>query len=167
MTLTITDAAGNEVQALALNENGWPTLNAATGTAAYPLTVRVDIANPGTATKLQVDFGAQGSAARFGFPERVDGSFCGTVTYGDSSVVIANPSTYNHTAEICWAPSELGATYSWQVPIHPSATAELTVSAQLIGATSGTSMAEASVQIPEEQVRPVIFIPGISGSYLD
>ncbi len=171
--LRITDTAGNDVSALALNDDGWPALNADTDAVANPITVTVTLRCPEDAATACDDafsftISSDGDQARF-LPYAT--TFRETTVDGPSNVLncVADPSptdldqnSYTAYTAACSSVSlSAGSTltFTWSLWIQPSEATELNVITNF-----NSSTVEKPLAIPQAQIHPVVFVHGILGS---
>ncbi|NOK63563.1 MAG: hypothetical protein GFH27_549281n430 [Chloroflexi bacterium AL-W] len=161
LDLTVTDSAGQTVDALALNSDGWPATNAATGAVANPITVTMTISNTTDAPVTynpQLIIGERDGPARFyvfdqpGSPQclpRVE-SFS-TTFFEDSCSAHLDPGR--------------ARTFTWGLWIQPSDTVTLSVTAALReGSDPPIATRTRTVDIPQAAIHPLVFLPGLGAT---
>ncbi|HEY4691334.1 MAG TPA: hypothetical protein VIK33_18645, partial [Anaerolineae bacterium] len=162
--LEVTDSRGNPVRALALNEEGWPMLNASTTitTSANPLTVTVRLRHlTGAVEAGRLDFSIlSNSGGRFYVYAAERGSqsnFCGDTPSSGFST-----SVHQASCNDSLAPGE-AVEHRWHVWVQPSDAATLEFTS-VWTAGPRESSDTTTVQVPLAQIHPVVFLHGILGS---
>lgn len=175
LALRVTDATGNAVSALATNEAGWPIINATTQGIAGPIQVKATLTNTSDALRpfrLNLTFNSPDSdptPTRFYIvsspsfdcvPQRID----------YHNLDPPSGSTFSYVGYETLCNVNVGATQSrdlvWEVWMQPSTAGSLHISALEDSYPDNTSEAEASIQVPEASIRPVVFVPGIVGTFV-
>jgi hypothetical protein len=170
ISVTLTDAQGQRVRRLSLNDNDWPLYNAANATAfANPVTVTVTITNTGLTNRVLspvVKIGSQDpdTSSRF-FPLEIPARCSGT---GEGETY-----SYNFYEPFCTgvnlAPG-MSFQYQWEVWVQPSSEYYLRFGAEL-STTSTSEPVAANTQamtylgVPRANIRPMIVVPGFIGSW--
>ncbi|GAB4180485.1 MAG: hypothetical protein Fur005_43030 [Roseiflexaceae bacterium] len=168
LTFTVTDANGQPVSGLALNEDGWPSLNASgSGAIANPLTVTAIVANPTQQTQsflVEVEIGQAiaGTDRRF-VPYDIP-----TSCIENNKITTAQ--TYHFVRVTCLT-SNLQAngslSYQWRVWVQPSLATNILFKARMTYlSTTLIDQETADITVPKANIRPVILAPGFLGSGL-
>ncbi|HEU4322038.1 MAG TPA: hypothetical protein VFS21_02715 [Roseiflexaceae bacterium] len=165
--VSITDADGKPVQALKANAEGWPVLNAAGGAIANPLTVKVTVEAATQADTLLDLFPNTGTNLRF-YVEAAPKECSPRVTNRHPT----NTFSFYEYSDLCAATSNPGQTrtLTWKVWVQPSQAAKLLVRAWLVPTSPEQSPVSQlrQVDIPKTSItKPLVFIPGVTGSFLD
>jgi pimeloyl-ACP methyl ester carboxylesterase len=163
ISISTTDAEGQPVEALALNGDGWPTVNAANGAAANPITVTVTVTNTSTLPTIynpKVSFGSPENKARFYIFSTPPELLCPSPEEAFSYT--------SYPADCGTGVLQPGASIAlhWNVWVQPSLASTLVVSASLLLDDGETVLAQAqdSLEVPEASIHQVVFIHGILGS---
>lgn len=157
--LSITDAAGQDVRALKLNEEGWPSLNAATNTVANPITVTMTINNISANDQIfvpQIQFGSSNNQARF------------YIFDSPPTCELYPEFSYTEVSKSCFieVTSESSQILTWGIWVQPSLTSTLVISSSLVF-DSPNKVIRAPIRrldIPQASINPVVFVHGILGS---
>ncbi|NJO81305.1 MAG: hypothetical protein HC828_00170 [Blastochloris sp.] len=169
LDLTVTDSAGQTVDALALNSDGWPATNAATGAVANPITVTVTFDPSVVETDfdtLQLRLGSLDEEQRFYTDFTGEGDL-GCAEPSIEPYAPGNGYSYRYYLLQCdlrAEPPQL-LTIQRQIWIQPSAATTMPISARVFNLQSGTEVVtEASVAIPEAAIHPIVFLPGLGAT---
>ncbi|MEM8534243.1 MAG: PKD domain-containing protein, partial [Chloroflexota bacterium] len=169
LDLTVTDSASQSVEALALNSDGWPAINAATGAAANPITVTVTF-DPSETERdfdtLRLWIGSEDTEQRFytGFAGEQD------VDCFPPGIIAHDSSQYSYEeyvlrCDLFYAVSPNVRTIQRQIWVQPSTATVLPITATLIDLESGTEVtARVDVDIPEAAIHPLVFLPGLGAT---
>ena len=158
--LTVTDSAGQTVDALALNSDGWPATNAATGAVANPITVTMTITNitdtPATHVS-RLTLGKEDGSARFYVFDQPDHPLClPTAGAFSNTLFVDQCRNVLHPDETI--------VLTWRIWIQPSADDTLPITAELLEDLDPIVTRTHTVDIPQAAIHPVVFIHGILGS---
>ena len=169
LDLTVTDSKGQPVDTLALNGDGWPATNATTGAVANPITVTVTF-DP---SAVETDFDTfQLRLGSLDEEQRFYTDFTGEDDIGCAEPIIepydpGNGYSYRYYLLQCDLradPPQL-LTIQRQIWIQPSAATTMPISARIVNLQSGTEVVtEASVDIPEAAIHPIVFLPGLGAT---
>ena len=167
LTLTVTDANGQLVQGLTL-KNGWPTLNAAGGAVANPLTVTATFVNQATQIQdlsVQLNITSPNTPARFWAwaGSTLECGLAGTVTNGGNAHSFQ---AYQQTCAAAQVPANAARTFVWKVWVQPSLATELRFNARLIGPgiTLLNEQTAPLVTVEQANIRPIVIMPGFFGT---
>jgi hypothetical protein len=165
---------GKSVSGLALNDDGWPTLNAADGAAvANPLTVTVTLNCPTGGSDCHYPAFLFDVTDLIGDPRYYVYAFEANSVANEANVscgILTSSgvnSQFNYTAECVTSSSgvDLGLsagqqkTMRWHVWVQPSEAATLQFSA-----TWGLLSANRTVSVPRAAIHPIVFIPGLGAT---
>lgn len=160
----ILDATGQPVHTLALNADGWPVLNADGGAVANPLTIEMSADVIAGADSVSMSIGSVG-----GNPFVVSARPVGCQSFTSQQADTGNPYAMAFVYDTCSLQNRSGTfTASWKVWLHPWDTNAFQVVATLFGPYGDTRLGTSieHVQVPTAQVRPLILIPGTTGSVM-
>jgi PKD repeat protein len=170
VTIALQDTTGADVSALALNDDGWPALNADTGAIANPITVTVTLTNSTDSTvfnSFYLSLGGQPgeSDARFRVVTAVPGcQLTERIGHGsfdnENSVIFYQP-----LCNLEIAPGQV-VQKTWGVWIQPSQVTEFVAAVELFDLDTTTLIGETEDQltVPRATIHPVIFIAGITAT---
>lgn len=169
VTISITDSTGNLVEGLALNDDGWPTLNVADGArVANPLTVDITLncSSSGAACEnspLRFDIYDSSHKARLYLakaPDEIEFS-CGQSHSGTDRSYTSYGSECVTTNAAVGLNLEPGETKSlrWSVWVQPSQATSLQFTAAWQGNTANNA-----IQVPLAAIHPIVFLPGLGAT---